>query len=110
MIVSGSVHFLSPGRLARLLGVGGTLVTTVGGLLPTIGAGVAPPAVCARPPFAWVLLVAVTGTAWVAASIASLALDWWDDTTTAGTVWTVLQAVPVSLLTVLQLAALRAGA
>ncbi|CAL9523835.1 hypothetical protein SUDANB176_03906 [Streptomyces sp. enrichment culture] len=108
MILSGLVYLFLSGRLAPLLGVGDRLVLTVGGLMLVIGAGVALLAVRAHPPVAPVRLVVATGVAWVAASIASLALDWWD-TTTVGTVWTVLQTVPVSVFTVLQLAALRGG-
>lgn len=107
MILFGLAYLLAPTRLARLLGVGGTLVIIVGGLMLTIGTGVASLALRARPPSAWVLSVIVIGAAWGAASIASLALDWWD-TTTVGTVWIALQAVPVSLLSIFQLAALRA--
>ncbi|MCF2434867.1 hypothetical protein LV779_09615 [Streptomyces thinghirensis] len=80
---------------------------TVGGLMLTIGTGVALLAFRARPPSAWVLSVIVIGAVWVAASIASLTLDWWD-TTTVGTAWIALQAAPVSLLSIFQLAALRA--
>ncbi|MEV0368896.1 hypothetical protein AB0I10_03580 [Streptomyces sp. NPDC050636] len=46
------------------------------------------------------------GVAWVAASVASLVLNWWD-TNAVGAVWTVLQAIPVSVFAILQLAALR---
>ncbi|WP_369179088.1 hypothetical protein [Streptomyces mutabilis] len=109
MILSGLAYLLAPTRLARLLGVGGTLVITVGGLMLTVGTGVALLALRARPPSAWVLSVIVIGAVWVAASIASLTLAWWD-TTTVGTAWIALQAVPVSLLSFFQLAALRARA
>ncbi|MFI1678186.1 hypothetical protein [Streptomyces sp. NPDC020607] len=108
MIVFGFVYLFASGALARLLGVGDELVLTVGGLMLTIGVGVALLAVRARPPVASVRLVVVTGTVWVAASVASLVLDWWDPNA-VGTMWTVLQAVPVSVFTVLQLAALRRG-
>ncbi|WP_309064108.1 hypothetical protein [Streptomyces sp.] len=106
MIVFGLVYLLASGRLAPLLGVGDKPVLTAGGLMLVIGAGVALLATRADPPAAPVRIVVVTGIVWVAASAASLALDWWD-TTTVGTVWTVLQAVSVSVFTVLQLAALR---
>ncbi|MER7050908.1 hypothetical protein [Streptomyces sp. NPDC000351] len=109
MILFGLAYLLAPTRLARLLGVGGTLVITVGGLMPTIGTGVTLLALRARPPSAWVLSVIVFGAVWVAASIASLALGRWD-TTHVGTVWIALQAVPVSLLSIFQLDALRARA
>ncbi|WP_431042235.1 hypothetical protein ACQUSR_10140 [Streptomyces sp. P1-3] len=106
MIVFGLVYVFASGPLARLLGVGGELVLTSGGLMLTIGMGVAVLAGRARPPAAWVRLVVAIGVAWVAASVASLVLDWWDPNA-AGTAWTILQAVPVSVFTVLQLAALR---
>ncbi|GGQ33426.1 hypothetical protein GCM10010249_59930 [Streptomyces roseolilacinus] len=41
MILSGLAYLLAATRLARLLGVGGTLVITVGGLMLTIGTGIA---------------------------------------------------------------------
>ncbi|MDN3250591.1 MULTISPECIES: hypothetical protein [Streptomyces] len=107
MILFGLAYLVARVPLARLLGVGDTLVITVGGLMLTIGTGVALLALRTRPPSACVLSVIVIGAAWVAASIASLALDWWD-TTTVGTVWITLQAVPVSLLSIVQFAALRA--
>ncbi|MFF4948578.1 hypothetical protein [Streptomyces chattanoogensis] len=106
MIAFGLVYLLGSGPLARLLGVGDTLVLTAGGLMLTIGMGVALLARRAHPPTASVRLVALIGAAWVAASVASLVLNWWD-TNTVGTVWTVLQAVPVSVFAILQLAALR---
>ncbi|MFD3423036.1 hypothetical protein [Streptomyces decoyicus] len=106
MIVFGLVYLFASGALARLLGVSDTLVLTAGGLMLTIGVGVALLAGRARPPVASVRLVAVIGAAWVAASVASLALDWWDPNA-VGTAWTVLQAIPVSVFTILQLAALR---
>ncbi|MFC9238426.1 hypothetical protein ACFTZK_18485 [Streptomyces decoyicus] len=106
MIVFGLVYVLVSGPLARLLGVGDKLVLTAGGLMLTIGVGVALLARRAHPPTASVWLVVALGIAWVAASFASLVLNWWD-TNTVGTVWTVLQAVPVSVFALLQLAALR---
>ncbi|MET7795558.1 hypothetical protein [Streptomyces decoyicus] len=106
MITFGLVYLLVPGPLARLLGVGDKLVLTAGGLMLTIGIGVALLSSRAHPPAAAVWLVIVTGGAWVVASAASLVLDWWD-TDTIGTVWTVLQTIPVSVFALLQLTALR---
>ncbi|MGW6564933.1 hypothetical protein [Streptomyces sp. NPDC054975] len=106
MIVFGLVYLFTSARLAPLLGVGDNLVLTVGGLMLTIGVGVALLARRAHPPTASVRLVVLIGVAWVAASLASLVLDWWD-TNTLGTVWTVLQTIPVAVFTLLQLTALR---
>ncbi|WKX71316.1 hypothetical protein [Streptomyces sp. XD-27] len=106
MIVFGLVYLLVSGPLARLLGVGDKVVLTSGGLMLTIGVGVAVLAGRARPPAASVRLVVAIGIAWVAASVASLVLDWWHPNA-VGTVWTVLQAIPVSVFAILQLAALR---
>ncbi|MEJ8653395.1 hypothetical protein WKI65_36375 [Streptomyces sp. MS1.AVA.3] len=106
MIVFGLVYLLGSGPLARLLGVGDKLVLTTGSLMLTIGAGVALLARRAHPPTASVGLVVVIGIAWVAASFASLVLNWWD-TNAVGTVWAVLQTIPVSVFALLQLAALR---
>ncbi|MFH8371129.1 hypothetical protein [Streptomyces sp. NPDC018031] len=106
MILFGSVYLFASGSLARLLGVGGKLVLTAGGLMLTIGVGVALLAGRARPTATSVRLVVAIGVAWVATSVASLVLDWWDPNT-AGTAWTVLQAIPVSVFATLQLAALR---
>ncbi|MFF6888510.1 hypothetical protein ACFY9F_35605 [Streptomyces sp. NPDC012421] len=50
--------------------------------------------------------MAEIGVAWVTASAASVVLDWWTPNG-VGTAWTVLQAIPVAVFTVLQLAALR---
>ncbi|MGY5124188.1 hypothetical protein [Streptomyces nigrescens] len=106
MIVFGLVYLFTSGALARLLGAGDKLVLTTGGLMLTIGVGIALLASRARPPVASVRLVAVIGAAWVAASVASLALNWWHPNA-VGTAWTVLQAIPVSVFSILQLAALR---
>lgn len=106
MIVFGLAYLLLHGPLGRLLGLGGGPVLTCGGLMLAIGVGVAALAGRARPPAGAVRLVVAIGTAWVALSAASLVLPWWN-TTAAGTVWTVLQAVPVSVFAVLQRAALR---
>ncbi|GAA3942566.1 hypothetical protein GCM10022244_58040 [Streptomyces gulbargensis] len=70
--------------------------------MPTIGTGFALLALRTRPPSACVLSVIVIEVVWGAASIASLALRWWD-TATVGTVWIARQAVPVSLLSIFQL-------
>ena len=51
-------------------------------------------------------LVVAIGVAWVAVSVASLVLDWWDPNA-VGKAWTVLQAIPVLVFAILQLAALR---
>ncbi|MFF4606916.1 hypothetical protein ACFY12_29815 [Streptomyces sp. NPDC001339] len=106
MLVFGLAYLLAPTPLAELLGVGEKLVLTSGGLMLTIGMGVAVLAGRTHPPAAWVWLVIAIGALWVAASVASLVLNWWD-TNAIGTAWTTLQAIPVSVFTILQFAALR---
>ncbi|MEU6994181.1 hypothetical protein ABZ953_26445 [Streptomyces sp. NPDC046465] len=106
MIVFGLAYLFASGPLARLLGVDAKLMLTCGGLMLTIGVGVALLAAHARPPTASVRIVIAIGASWVAASIASLALDWWDPNA-VGTVWTALQTLPVAVFAILQLAALR---
>ncbi|MFF4953253.1 hypothetical protein [Streptomyces chattanoogensis] len=75
----------------------------------TIGVGVALLAGRTHPPAAAVRLVVAIGGLWVATSFASLVLNWWD-TNTLGTAWTILQAIPVAVFAILQLAALRGRA
>ncbi|MFF7110932.1 hypothetical protein ACFY91_01270 [Streptomyces albogriseolus] len=94
------------GPLGRFLGIGSGLLLGLGAFLAGYAAGVGLLAVRPHPPAAGVRLVVEANLAWTAASLLALAL--WLSPTTAGAVWTVLQALAVAGLTLMQHRALKA--
>ncbi|MGC9495720.1 hypothetical protein [Streptomyces sp. WG7] len=93
------------GPLGRFLGAGSGLLLGLGAFLAVYAAGVALVAARRRPPALAVRAVVEANLAWSAVSFAALAL--WLTPTTAGAVWTVLQALAVAGFALLQYAALR---
>ncbi|MEY9815428.1 hypothetical protein [Streptomyces albogriseolus] len=94
------------GPLGRFLGIGSGLLLGLGAFLAGYAAGVGLLAARPHPPAAGVRLVVEANLAWTAASLLALAL--WLSPTTAGAVWTVLQALAVAGLTLMQHRALKA--
>ncbi|MFH9013145.1 hypothetical protein ACH4C6_17420 [Streptomyces sp. NPDC017943] len=94
------------GPLGRFLGVGSGLLLGVGAFLALYVAGVALVAGRRRPPAAGVRAVVEGNAAWTVLSLAALAL--WLSPSTAGAVWTVVQAVSVAGFAALQHLALKA--
>ncbi|MBD0689941.1 hypothetical protein BG452_06990 [Streptomyces sp. CBMA123] len=103
---NGLAYLVLAGPLGRLLGVGRVTLLLLGLLLT--GHGLVVGALAARrPPRAAVEVVVGVNAAWVALSLAALAV--WFEPTAVGAVWIPLQAAAVALFVVLQLAALRRG-
>ncbi|MGC9376629.1 hypothetical protein [Streptomyces sp. MH13] len=94
-----------PEPLGRFLGAGSGLLLGLGAFLVVYAAGVALVAARRRPAALAVRAVVEANLAWSAVSLAALAL--WLTPTTAGAVWTVLQALAVAGFALLQYAALR---
>ncbi|PZT70969.1 hypothetical protein DN402_00250 [Streptomyces sp. SW4] len=94
------------GPLGRLLGTDSGLLLALGAFLALYAAAVGLLAARSRPPALGVRAVVEANLAWAALSFAALAL--WLTPTTAGAVWTVLQALVVAAFALLQHAALRA--
>ncbi len=94
------------GPLGRLLGVDSGLLLGLGAFLAVYAAGVTLLAARPYPPTAGVRIVVEANLAWTAVSLAALAL--WLTPTTAGAVWTVLQALTVAGFAVVQHLALKA--
>ncbi|MGX1565578.1 hypothetical protein [Streptomyces sp. NPDC055506] len=95
-----------PGPLGRFLGVGSTLLLALGAFLAAYAAGVGLLASRRRPPALGVRAVVEGNLAWTVVSLAALAL--WLTPSTAGALWTVLQALTVAGFAVLQHIALKA--
>ncbi|WCN04231.1 hypothetical protein [Streptomyces sp. M92] len=93
------------GPLGRFLGAGSGLLLALGAFLAVYAGCVALLAARPRPPALGVLAVVETNLAWAAVSLAALGL--WLTPTTAGAVWTVLQALTVAGFALLQYAVLR---
>ncbi|MFH9569547.1 hypothetical protein ACH4MG_03185 [Streptomyces sp. NPDC017454] len=93
------------GPLGRFLGAGSGLLIGLGAFLAVYAAGVALLASRRRPPVLAVRAVVEANLAWAAVSLAALAL--WLTPTTAGAVWTVLQALTVAGFALLQYVTLR---
>ncbi|MFJ8542615.1 hypothetical protein ACIRFH_11490 [Streptomyces sp. NPDC093586] len=93
------------GPLGRFLGAGSGLLTGLGAFLAVYAAAVGLLAARRHPPALAVRVVVETNLAWAVVSCAALAL--WLAPTTAGAVWTVLQALVVTGFALLQYAALR---
>ncbi|GGS40475.1 hypothetical protein [Streptomyces violaceus] len=95
-----------PGPLGRFLGVDSTLLLALGAFLAVYAAGVALLASRRHPPALGVRAVVEANLAWTVVSLVALAL--WLTPSTAGAVWTVLQALTVAGFAVLQHTALKA--
>ncbi|MER7194205.1 hypothetical protein [Streptomyces flaveolus] len=93
------------GPLGRFLGAGSGLLLGLGAFLAAYTAAVGLLAARRHPPALAVRAVVEANLAWSALSLAALAL--WLSPTTAGAVWTVLQALVVTGFALLQYAALR---
>ncbi|MFE4054147.1 hypothetical protein [Streptomyces sp. YIM B13518] len=93
------------GPLGRFLGAGSGLLLGLGAFLAVYAAGVGLLAARPHPPAPGVRIVVEANLAWTAASLAALAL--WLTPTTAGAVWTVLQALTVAGFALLQHMALK---
>ncbi|MFH8973504.1 hypothetical protein [Streptomyces sp. NPDC017890] len=93
------------GPLGRFLGAGSGLLLGLGAFLAVYAVGVALAASRRRPPALAVRVIVEANLAWAAVSFAALAL--WLTPTTAGAVWTVLQALTVAGFALLQYVALR---
>ncbi|GAA0652794.1 hypothetical protein GCM10009535_33980 [Streptomyces thermocarboxydovorans] len=94
------------GPLGRFLGVDSTLLLGLGAFLLGYAAGVGLLAARPHPPALGVRAVVEANLAWSAVSLAALAL--WLSPSTAGAVWTVLQALVVAGFALLQHMALKA--
>ncbi|MFF5980788.1 hypothetical protein ACFY78_18275 [Streptomyces olindensis] len=93
------------GPLGRFLGVGPALLLALGAFLALYATGVGLLAARRRPPALGVRAVVEANLAWSVLSLAALAL--WLSPSTAGGVWTVLQALTVAGFAALQYTALR---
>jgi hypothetical protein len=93
------------GPLGRFLGAGSGTLLALGAFLAVYAAAVALLAARRHPPALGVRAVVEANLAWAAVSIAALAL--WLEPTTAGAVWTVLQALVVAGFALLQHRALK---
>ncbi|MDN3252805.1 hypothetical protein [Streptomyces sp. MA25(2023)] len=93
------------GPLGRFLGAGSGLLLALGAFLAVYAGCVTLVAARSRPPALAVRAVVEANLAWAAVSLAALGL--WLTPTTAGAVWTVLQALTVAGFALLQYAALR---
>ncbi|MFZ4150955.1 hypothetical protein [Streptomyces pseudogriseolus] len=93
------------GPLGRFLGAGPGLLLALGVFFALYAAGVGLLAARPHPPASGVRAVVESNLAWAAVSFAALAL--WLSPTTAGAVWTVLQALVVAGLALAQYRSLR---
>ncbi|MGW4055517.1 hypothetical protein ACWENA_32310 [Streptomyces sp. NPDC004779] len=104
---NGLAYALAPGPLGEFLGVNRTLLLGLGVLLAAYAAGVAWLAARPQPPALGVKLVIDINALWAVLSLVALVA--WLEPTTAGLVWTPLQAGTVAGFALLQWAALRAA-
>ncbi|WP_210572215.1 hypothetical protein [Streptomyces sp. GESEQ-4] len=103
---NGLAYLAASGPLGSFLGVDATLLLGLGVLLAVYGAAVGFLATRAHPAALPVRAVIEVNLAWAALSLAALGL--WLSPTTAGAVWTVLQAISVAGFGLVQYMALRA--
>ncbi|WP_330281768.1 hypothetical protein [Streptomyces sp. NBC_00588] len=103
---NGLAYLAASGPLGRFFGVGPDLLLALGTVLAVYGVAVGLLAARARPAALPVRAVIETNLAWTVLSFLALAL--WLEPSTAGAVWTVLQAVVVAGFAVLQHLALKA--
>ncbi|MFE9042420.1 hypothetical protein ACFY9F_13435 [Streptomyces sp. NPDC012421] len=104
---NGLAYAVAGGPLGELLGVDRTLLLGLGVFLTAYAAGVAWLAARPQPPALGVKLVIDANLLWAALSLVALAA--WLEPTTAGVVWTPVQAGTVAGFALLQWAALRAA-
>ncbi|EGX56532.1 hypothetical protein SZN_27301 [Streptomyces zinciresistens K42] len=97
---NGLAYLIASAPLGRLLGVRAGLLTALGAFLALYAAAVGLLASRARPAAPAVRAVIEANLAWAVLSLVALAL--WLSPTTAGAVWTVLQAVTVAAFAALQ--------
>ncbi|MFJ8079673.1 hypothetical protein ACIQ6Y_03475 [Streptomyces sp. NPDC096205] len=102
---NGLAYLAASGPLADLLGVDRALLLELGAFLTAYAVAVGLLAARSRPAALPVKAVIEANLAWSAVSFAALGL--WLNPSTAGTVWTVLQALTVAGFALLQHAALR---
>ncbi|WP_217207795.1 hypothetical protein [Streptomyces sp. AC550_RSS872] len=102
---NGLAYLAASGPLGRLLGIDRGLLLGLGAFLTVYAAGVGLLASRARPAALPVRAVIEANLAWSALSCVALAL--WLSPTTAGAVWTVLQALTVAGFAALQYVALK---
>ncbi|MEU9332494.1 hypothetical protein AB0D49_04910 [Streptomyces sp. NPDC048290] len=102
---NGVAYLAASGPLGRFLGVDSGLLLTLGAILTAYGVAVGVVAGRARPAALGVRAVVEVNLAWTALSLIALVL--WLSPSTAGAVWTVLQALTVGGFAALQWAALR---
>ncbi|MFF9779093.1 hypothetical protein ACF1HJ_36310 [Streptomyces sp. NPDC013978] len=103
---NGLAYLLASGPLGRFLGVHSGLLLGLGAFLTAYAAGVALLAGRERPPTLPVRAVIEVNLAWTVLSLVALVL--WLTPSTAGAVWTLLQAVTVAGFAAVQYLALRA--
>ncbi|MFF5785946.1 hypothetical protein ACFY8P_13400 [Streptomyces sp. NPDC012693] len=104
---NGIAYAAASGPLGRFLGIDSGLLFELGLLLSAYAAGVALLAARPQPPAAVVKLVVDINLLWAVLSVVALVA--WLEPTTAGLVWTPLQAATVGGFAVLQWTALRAA-
>ncbi|QOV34329.1 hypothetical protein IM697_29895 [Streptomyces ferrugineus] len=102
---NGLAYLVASGPLGRFLGVDSALLLALGAFLAGYAAAVGLLASRARPAAPLVRAVVEANLAWAVLSLLALAL--WLSPTTAGAVWTVLQALTVAGFAALQYAALK---
>ncbi|MEV0238937.1 hypothetical protein AB0I06_03210 [Streptomyces sp. NPDC050674] len=103
--VNALAYLALTGPLGRFLGVDAALLRALGAFLALYTVGVILLAARRHPPALGVRAVVEANLAWAAVSLAALAL--WLTPSTAGTVWTALQALVVAAFAVLQHTALK---
>ncbi|MFY1675584.1 hypothetical protein [Streptomyces sp. WMMC905] len=96
MAVVGTGYLVAAAPLGRLLGPGTAFTAVVGAVMLGLAAGTAAAARPARVPVGAALAVIGCGAAWIALSLAAVALGGLG-LTPVGTVWTWLQIVPVAV-------------
>lgn len=104
---NGLAYLLASAPLGRFLGVDPGLLVGLGAFLSVYAAGVALLAARERPPAPPVRAVIEANLAWAVLSLVALVL--WLTPSTAGAVWTLLQAVTVAGFAAVQHLALRAA-
>lgn len=105
--VNGLAYLAAAGPLGRFLGVGSGLLVALGVFLAVYAAGVALLASRERPPALPVRVVIDANLGWSVLSLVALVL--WLTPSTAGAVWTLLQALTVAGFAAVQYVALRAA-
>jgi hypothetical protein len=102
---NGLAYLVAAGPLGRFLGADSGLLLVLGAFLTVYAAAVGLLAARSRPGALPVRAVVEVNLAWAALSFAALGL--WLSPTTAGAVWTVLQALTVAGFALLQYTALK---